>query len=78
VIRNCRDVSRRSTARNDHVVGDERLANEVDGDGVNCLILVKRFKDQLQRLLVVGLGLCRPAGARYVMTSKKRLVTSDI
>ena len=71
-----RDMALRPPTGDDHIVGNQRLAQKVDGGGVNCLIFVKRFEDQLQRLLVVGL--CRPAGARYVRTSNKRLATSDI
>jgi len=71
-----RNMPLRTPARDDHIVGDQRLAVQVDGGGVNCLIFVKRFEDQLQRLLVVGL--CRPAGARYLRTSNRRLATSSI
>ena len=71
-----RNMPLRSPTGDDHVVGDQRLAKKVDGGGINCLIFVKRFEDQLQRLLVVGL--CRPAGARYVRTSNRRLVTLGI
>jgi len=76
MIGDCRNMSLRSPAGDDHVVGNQRLAMKVDGGGINCLIFVKRFEDQLQRLLVVGL--CRPAGARYVRTSNKRLVALGI
>ena len=71
-----RNMPLRSPAGDDHIVGDQRFAKKVNGGGINRLIFVKRFEDQLQRLLVVGL--CRPAGARYVKTSNKRLVASGI
>ena len=71
-----RNMPLRTPARDDNIVGDQRLAMQVDGGGINCLIFVKRLEDQLQRLLVVGL--CRPADARYLRTSNRRRVTSRI
>ena len=66
-----RDMSLRTPTRDDHIVGNQRLAIQINGRGVNCLVFLKRFENQFQRLLVVGLF--RLVGARYLRTSNRRL-----
>ena len=69
-------MSLRTSARDDHIVGNQRLAIQINGGGVNCLVFFKRFENQFQRLLVFGLF--RLVGTRYFRASIRRFFKSSI
>jgi len=57
------DLSRRSAAGNNHVIGDARFTVERDGHHFLGLIVIERFQDQRQaRLGLVRHGDCGGAG----------------
>lgn len=66
---NRRDMPIGATARHNHMVGDQGFSVEVDGGGVDGLIVVEGREDHVQDLAITEVGPGRRSGARYRMAS---------
>ena len=69
MIGNRRDMPVRAAAGHDHMVGYKGFSCEINGLGVNCLVVVEGLEDQSQDLAIAGVRLGRRAGARYLKAS---------